>query len=140
MASKIHFTKTVDDIAEHIPRNHILKELGGDEDWEYKYIEPVEGENSSLEDTASLNALRQEREKSVKEYERFTKAWIKAKEDNEEKRGERRRVAGEMARGYWKMDRYLRGRTVYDRTGVLGVEGGLEFYPAEKKGKEAELD
>ena len=141
VAGKVHFTKTVDDLAEHIPREHILKELGGDEDWEYKYVEPVDGENVALKDTAALEKLVGEREKTVLEYERVTKAWIRAeKAENEKRRKERREVAAKMATGYWGMDKYLRGRTVYDRTGVFGEEGKLEFYPKKKVGTTSEAD
>lgn len=146
VAQKIHFTKTVDDLAEHIPREHIIKELGGEEDWEYKYIEPVSGEDAKLQDTATLETLKKEREGTVLEYERVTKEWIRAREEgeNKEKRAKRTELAGTMAKGYWGMDKYLRGRTVYDRTGVIGENGELNFYPEEKKAagstSEADLD
>jgi hypothetical protein len=145
VAAKIHFTKTPEDIAQHIPREHIIKELGGDEDWEYQYVEPVAGEDAALNDTATLERLTQEREKIVLEYEKFTKEWLKAKEEGENKEARRKRteLAGVLGQGYWVMDKYLRGRTVYDRTGVLGENGKLEFYPAKKETQEtseADLD
>jgi hypothetical protein len=34
VASKIHFTKHLEDLEQYIPRSQIMKELGGDEDWE----------------------------------------------------------------------------------------------------------
>ena len=70
-------------------------------------------------------------------YEAATKAWIAAAEAaNGEARKTRTELAGEMSRGYWGMDKFLRGRTVYDRTGVLKEDGGLEFYPVQTKAKE----
>lgn len=134
MASKIHFTKTGEELEEFIPRSQIIKELGGDEDWEWKYVEPEAGEDAALEDTARLATLQADRDAVVKQYEKLTRDWISAVESDEsdKMRAARMEVAGKLESGYWHMDRHLRGRTVYDRTGVLGENGKLEFYPKKK--------
>lgn len=73
------------------------------------------------------------------EYESLTRAWIKAKEDAESDKikAQRNELTSKLEHGYWKMDKYLRGRTLYDRTGVLKPDGGLEFYPEKKKAEQA---
>jgi len=71
VASKIHFTRSVEELEEFIPRSQILKELGGDEDWEYNYIEPVEGEDDLLNDTTRLEKLQAERDDIAKQVRRF---------------------------------------------------------------------
>src|SRR2546421_4528720 len=72
VASKIHFTKHLEDLEQYIPRSQIMKELGGDEDWEYKYIEPTPGENEMFRDEAPRIKLEEERKANVLEYERKT--------------------------------------------------------------------
>ena len=52
VAAKIHFTKHLEDLEQYIPRSQIVKELGGDENWEYHYIEPVSGENDLMQHEA----------------------------------------------------------------------------------------
>jgi CRAL/TRIO domain len=51
VASKIHFTRSVADLEQFIPKSQIVKELEGDDQWEYKYVEPVPGENDIMKDT-----------------------------------------------------------------------------------------
>lgn len=134
VASKIHFTKSVEDMEVFIPRSNIIKELGGDDDWEYTYLEPVTGENDLIVNGASIRAqLQAKRDEQVKEYEALTRTWIAAGPDDVAKvRNERFRVAALLRDGYWEMDPYVRARTVYDRTGVLGVKGKLDFYSYKK--------
>ncbi|KAH0609561.1 uncharacterized protein H6S33_013047 [Morchella sextelata] len=134
VASKIHFTKSVEDMEAYIPRSNILKELGGDDDWSYTYVEPVPGENDAMVKGAEVKeVLLRKREGQVKEFEQLTKKWVVG----EENQGARARVTEELRRGYWELDKYLRARTVYDRTGVFGEGGRLEMYKyREGKGKE----
>ncbi|KAA8894491.1 CRAL-TRIO domain-containing protein [Sphaerosporella brunnea] len=134
VASKINFTKTTEELEQFIPRSQIIKELGGDEDWEYNYIEPTESEDAALNDTARLRSLQTERDGVVKQYEELTKAWIAADgEASAERKSRRNELAKKLEIGYWAMDKHLRGRTFYDRTGVLGADGSVNFYPAKRE-------
>ncbi|KAF8424085.1 CRAL-TRIO domain-containing protein [Tirmania nivea] len=142
VASKIHFTKTNEDLEQFIPKEHIIKELGGPENWEYMFQEPVAGEDVALEDKESLAKLQEERAETVKRYEELTRTWINelprpsagetqdALEvlSNSKIKTERLDVAKSLKEGYWKMDKYIRGRTYYDRTGVIGPDGRIDFY------------
>lgn len=145
VASKIHFTKTQADLEQFIPREHIIAELGGPEQWEYNYVDPSPGEDAALEDTATLAKLQAERSQTVKRYEELTRAWINEVgqvSSGETKNAleplsasrikeERYMVAKELKDGYWRMDKYCRGRTFYDRTGVINEGGQIRFYPNE---------
>src|SRR5437763_4139700 len=77
VANKIHFTKSITDLEKFIPRNQLLSELEGEEDWTFKYIEPEPGENAAQADTATRDRLAAERKEVVKKYEENTRAWIK---------------------------------------------------------------
>jgi hypothetical protein len=131
VANKVHFASNVNDLQQWIPRSQILKELGGDEDYSYKYPEPIEGENKRMEDTVTMDAIKSERSELVKSYESETLSWV-----NDEDAGEgRTRLAQRIAENYWKLDPYVRARSLYDRSGVIGEGGKLNFYPSASDAK-----
>lgn len=110
---------------EFVPRSNIIKELGGDEDWEYKYIEPSPTENDAMKDIATRDKLLLEREATVDRYEKSTLEWV----DGKEVKDERTKIAGELRDGYWILDPYVRARSYYDRVGLIGPGGKPQFYP-----------
>lgn len=134
VASKIHFTKSVEDLEKFIPRDRIMKELGGDEDFEYKYIEPEPDENAKMEDTATRDALIARRQELCKEFQTATFAWIAAtskgdKETAAAQKEKRADLTEKIRKGYWELDPYVRARSYYDRAGVIMGGGKIKFYP-----------
>ncbi|KAK5717434.1 phosphatidylinositol transfer protein csr1 [Elasticomyces elasticus] len=125
VASKVHFASNVDDLSEWIPKSQIAKELGGQEDWTYNYVEPSPNENSAMDDSASREKIQAERTELVASYEHETMAWIQG-EGSGEGRG---RLAQRLRENYWRLDPFVRARSLYDRTGVIGLGGRLDFYP-----------
>lgn len=144
IVSKIHFTNSVADMEKFIAPDQIVKELKGKEDWEYEYIEPVEGENEKMADTATRDELTAERQRIGDDWLRVTGEWIDvAKGDNkeqlEETKARRAEVAEDLRLNYWKLDPYVRGRNCLDRTGVIRPGGKIDFYPSPESVTEAEL-
>ncbi|KAF2121750.1 CRAL-TRIO domain-containing protein [Lophiotrema nucula] len=138
VAGKVHFCKQIDDLEGFISRNQIPSELGGDEKWEYKYQEPIEGENRLLgaEGAPKRDELESARQGLVKKYESTILEWVHAGEAGkslDERRTERDAVAEELRSNYWKLDPYVRARTLYDRTGVIQEGGKLDFYGTSKQ-------
>ena len=132
MAGKVHFTKTVEDLEQFIPRGQILKELGGDEEWSYQYIEPSPDENSRMSDTATMEKILENRQQYVDQFEQETLKWLTASSESEpakESERERAKLTESLRRNYWEADPYLRARTVYDRSGLIKDGGVLDFYP-----------
>ena len=123
VASKIHFTRSVADLEKFIPKSQIMKELEGDEEFEYKYVEPVPGENDIMKDTETRDKFQEERKGMVERFEEVTKRWIAG----EDVAGERNAVANQLNRNYWKLDPYIRARTLYDRIGAIGERGGFVY-------------
>jgi hypothetical protein len=132
VASKVHFTKSVADLDKFISRTQIPRELKGDEDWQYEYIEPKKDENAIMEDTATRDSLMYDRMMIGIRMLAATAAWISAttfaegKEDPaavDELKSRRNAVIEEFRVNYWNLDRYVRARALIDRTGVL-KEGG----------------
>lgn len=140
VASKVHFSSNISELTEYIPKSQIMKELGGDEDWTYSYVEPKEGENSQMSNTAEKDKLLQERKELCKSFESETVEWISGNDKGEG----RNRLAERLAENYWKLDPFIRARSLYDRTGVLGPMGKTNFYPTKdapaKGGADDDLD
>lgn len=133
MAGKVHFTNNVKDMEEFIEPNHIIKELDGGESFEYKYVEPVPGENDTMKDTETRDEMLEHREHLIHEWEGATLRWIitSATEEGKAVKVERDEVAQKLKENYWKLDPYVRARSYYDRTGVIQSGGKINFYPSE---------
>ncbi|KAM0667825.1 hypothetical protein MY8738_010118 [Beauveria namnaoensis] len=132
VAAKVHFTNGRTGLEEFITPNRIPKELEGDEDWEYKYIEPVENENAAMQDTATRDKILGERSLLVRGFEDATRAWLResGSENGKQARERRDSIAAKLRDNYWKLDPYIRARSLYDRQGVIGADGAITFYPA----------
>ena len=128
VASKIHFTKTVEDLEIFIERSHIIKELGGDDPWEYKYLEPKPGENDPMSDDGTRQRLLDERAAVVKDFEIATQEWIRDAQASDSLKQKRNELAERLRSGYWHLDPLIRARSLYDRTGVIGENGKIQFY------------
>ena len=110
-----------------------MKELEGEEQFEYKYIEPLAGENDIMKDTATRDEIQTERNGLVQRFEEATKQWIAGEEIAA---GERDVVASGLNENYWRLDPYIRARTLYDRIGAIGERGGF-VYPEIGQSKES---
>ncbi|KAK0673581.1 hypothetical protein QBC41DRAFT_214486 [Cercophora samala] len=131
VANKVHFTNNATEMQEYIPLKHIPKDLDGQEDWSYQYVEPIPGENDKMKDVATRDELLRQREGLYKQYEEATMEWIKTADAGVKKK--REEIAERMREDYWKVDPYIRARSYYDRTGVLLPGGEVDWYPGEKK-------
>ena len=143
VAGKVHFAKNVDELEKFVPRSRIIADLGGDDPWTYEYVEPVEGENAAMGDATQREALLAKRGELVKQYETSVLKWVVDgdKDKSPEERRKERDAGAEALRGnYWELDPFVRARSLWDRTGVLGEGGKLEFYPEAngKKGSKKE--
>ena len=143
VAAKINFTKNEEDLEAFIPKSQIIKELEGDEDWEYEYVEVKEGENKLMEDTETRDKLLAERQILAKEIQDTTIEWIRAsfKKETEAASAAKEKRNGlieELRKQYWVLDPYIRARSLYDRLNIVKGDGKIEFYPgAENEAKTA---
>ncbi|EFX03614.1 cral trio domain containing protein [Grosmannia clavigera kw1407] len=127
VASKVHFTNNVKDMEQFIEKDQILKELDGGDDWEYKFVEPTPGDDDRISDTATRDQLLAKREQLYRQYEVATGEWIMNPEGEKAKalKAERDDIANRMRVDYWKVDPYLRARSLYDRIGLLLPNGDV---------------
>ncbi|KAJ5477104.1 hypothetical protein N7539_007248 [Penicillium diatomitis] len=128
VASKVHFISGPKELEKLVPRSQILKEFGGDEDWEFKYIEPLPNENERLKDTVTRDLLLSERRQLGDELFCLTNQWI-SQSDVKTTLERRDEVISGLRVNYWKLDPYVRARNYLDRTSVIKEDGTIDFYP-----------
>ncbi|KAH9904570.1 CRAL/TRIO domain-containing protein [Xylariomycetidae sp. FL2044] len=130
VASKVVFTNSLQDLEEHIDPQHLPVDLDGKSGWEYKYVEPIPGENDKMKDTATKEKLLEERSALYEEYEAKTVEWIN--ESDAQKRTaihtQRNEVAKKLREQYYRLDPYIRARSLYDRVGILKPDGKIDYY------------
>ena len=122
IASKIHFTNTAKDLEEFIEPGLILREWGGENPWEYRYIEPQPGENSAMEDMESRRRIEAQRLEWTQTYEETVLEWINDEnwlEKRDEFRSRRDKIAQQLYDNYWELDPHIRARSLYDRIGLI---------------------
>ena len=132
VASKVQFVNGANDLKSSIPSEHILKELGGEEDREYKYVEPDPKENEKLKDTTTRDTIIAERDQLGEEFSKATSAWISATSGSEET-ARRDDLIEQLRANYWKLDPFIRARSLLDRIGVIQEGGTIDFYPEETR-------
>ncbi|KAG5774227.1 hypothetical protein H9Q69_003927 [Fusarium xylarioides] len=130
VAAKVHFTNNRAELEEFIAPDHLIKELEGDENWEYKYIEPIAGENDKMKDAQTRDRLLTDREELVKKFEHTTREWIRHPDGDQGKqlKAEREKIAKLLKEDYWNLDPYIRARTLYDRQGAIQSDGKTDWY------------
>ncbi|KAI1501559.1 CRAL-TRIO domain-containing protein [Biscogniauxia marginata] len=135
VASKVNFTNNLQDLEEFILAERIPEDMEGKSGWNYKYVEPVPGENDRMKDVATRDKMLQEREGLYDEYESRTLEWIN--ETDSTRRADinarRNELATKLRESYWRLDPYVRSRSLYDRLGVIKSDGTLDYYPAAAK-------
>ena len=138
VSSKIHFSNNEKDLEQYIPYDHIVKELNGGDNYEYKYIEPQPDENKLMEDTSTRDSLLAKQKELTDSLEKSTIEWVFAgykgnKDAKEAANKDRKDTIKKMESLYWELDPYIRARSLYDRLGVIQPGGKIDFYPEKSK-------
>ncbi|KAG5973496.1 hypothetical protein E4U55_000497 [Claviceps digitariae] len=139
LMSKIKFTHGRRGLERWISPHQIIAELGGDEDWTYRYEEPRGGENAAMEDTATRDVLMQQRRALAGRFEELTREWVMSAQGGDKARevsARRDGLVGDLAGNYWELDTYVRARSVYDREGYFRGPSGVEWYGREAGSEE----
>lgn len=133
VAAKVHFTNHRAGLEEFISPNRIIRDLDGDEDWKYEYEGPIDGENDAMADTTTKDRLLKEREELYVQFEANTRRWIDhpSSEVIQRIKAERSEIAARLKDSYWRLDPYLRARSLYDRQGIIRAGGDVNWYRQE---------
>ncbi|KAF9170547.1 hypothetical protein BGX21_008531 [Mortierella sp. AD011] len=121
VASKIRFCRSDKELTEIIDANHLpTKYEGGKDNFTYQYYPPQSGENDAMKDTATTNTVRDEWSVLTSKFESLTREWVNSSKPGSrseaEIEDERANVAKELRVAYFKMDPYIRARTLYHRS------------------------
>ncbi|KAF9933789.1 hypothetical protein FBU30_004387 [Linnemannia zychae] len=119
VASKIKFTYKNQELLDLIPAEHLpdsYKDAGLD-NYEYKYLPPVEGENDLMKDEATKAKMLEKWNKLGEKWVEATKVWIKAGDDVSK---EREQLAKELRSQYFEMQPYIRAKNQFQRRGEDG--------------------
>ncbi|KAL1877309.1 phosphatidylinositol transfer protein csr1 [Paecilomyces lecythidis] len=122
VAEKVHFTKNVHDLEAFIRRDRIPKELSGDDDWKYHYIEPRPDENRLMKDTVTRDSLMEKRTGLFNEFRQNVYQWVTAAEngnDTTEIKNKRKEIIEKVENSYWELDPYIRAKSQIDREGLI---------------------
>ncbi|TWU70776.1 hypothetical protein ED733_001133 [Metarhizium rileyi] len=131
LRSKVKFTYGKKGLSRWIAPNQMIKELGGDDDWEYTYVEPDPDENYKMNDTETRDRLLAERRELSLQFEDLTKEWVMNAQLSEKARqicDRRNQCVEELAANYWRLDPYVRARSLYDRLGYFRGANGVDWY------------
>ena len=82
-----------------------------------------------MKEDAPRVKLTEERQEIVLKFEAATRTWIASPEANPTINKERDLLAEGLRENYWKLDPYIRARSLYDRIGTIKEGGVLDFYP-----------
>ncbi|KAF8985390.1 hypothetical protein BGZ46_004502 [Entomortierella lignicola] len=133
VVSKIRFTRSDADLMEYIDASHLPDKFdGGLDTYSYKYFPVVPGENDRMKDTATKERLTQEWKAIMWKFEAVTREWI-ACEKTEGARpmsvieAERSQIVKEIRVAFFKLEPYIRARTIYHRTErpVMQADGSV---------------
>jgi hypothetical protein len=132
IASKINFTNGTADLKRFIEQENVQKCYGGKDTFEYKYIEPVEGENERMQ-SEKKEEVQAERDELARQFEQRSLEWAKVtpgSDDGKQKVTERCELAERLRESYWRLDPYVRARTYYHRAGVIDGRGIVDYKAA----------
>lgn len=84
-----------------------------------------------MKDTVARDTLQKAREELANQFELTTKQWIEnpSGEKAEELKSKRQNIAAQLRENYWKLDKYVRCRSLYDRQGNLRPGHKTVWYP-----------
>lgn len=125
VASKIHFTKNVQDLEKFIDKKNIPLDLGGLDDYELTYITPTKENSDKKPKDATYEKLVAEREQITLTFLETTIAWITAKSTEESTKllDAKIQLGAESGLNYLALDPYVRSRGLFDRNGCIGTFG-----------------
>jgi hypothetical protein len=87
-----------------------------------------------MDDSVPKEEILKERASLVRDFEESTKIWIRDADGEAGMQSANRRseLATQLKANYWKLDPYVRARSVYDRQGVIKAGGSIDYYPREE--------
>ena len=117
VASKISFTKSLDDLLKYIDIDNIPSNLGGNSKYPMEEYQKIDKSyDAKLKDTKTRDAILKEREKIIQSYIKASVEWIENTDERKSHQLKEKRsiLEEELGANYRKLDQYIRSRTMYD--------------------------
>lgn len=123
VASKIHFTNSVEDLEKFTDRKYIPEFVGGNDKYHPKYVPPTEESAATTPKDEKFEKLIERREELLRYFIETTLAWIKAatKEESTKLMKLKILLGAELAKNYVQLDPYIRTRGQFDRDKTIKV-------------------
>ncbi|CAI1602888.1 hypothetical protein SEUBUCD646_0L04200 [Saccharomyces eubayanus] len=126
VASKIVFTKNIDELHKFIAPQYIPTYLGGENDTDLDHYTPPDGSlDVHLQDTETRAKIEKERDDLVQQFLEATTQWIEHQPVDDptyvQLQERRSQLSAALCKNYSKLDPYIRSRSVYDCNGSLKV-------------------
>ncbi|PKI82360.1 hypothetical protein MVES1_003511 [Malassezia vespertilionis] len=130
VAAKIKFSTKADELEEYIPKSRFSKSMGGTLDWDWNYVEPVEGENDLLKETEICNQIKEELDVLVRKFEDTTREWVNTEGHSDELDYRRLVLTKQMRLKNFQLRPFTRATNIYQRVNVLRNDGTVTWtYP-----------
>ncbi|RSM05112.1 hypothetical protein CDV31_009746 [Fusarium ambrosium] len=133
ISSKVHFTSGTKALTKFIAKDNLQTCYGGQDAWEYNYIDPVPTENERMRSEEKKVKVQQERDELISQFNRLTADWASLEPEfvlGKEKNVERDELVKVLQLNYWRLDPYVRATTYYHRVGVVTRVGDVDFKAA----------
>lgn len=122
VASKIIFTKNLDELTRYVSKEAVPKYLGGENDFDLdNYVAPDGSHDEKLKDTEARDALLEIRAGLIAKFKELTVQWIETSDSDKSTELWEQRIAigQEITNNYCELDQYIRSRSYYDINGSL---------------------
>lgn len=104
-------------LSQEIPREHLLKYIGGDVDVNFNWVPPEEGENDLQNDKTERKRRWDNHRRLCSHFEKVTRQWAASK--GQEGGEERRILAKRLRLSHFDYEPYWLGKWVHHRNGDL---------------------
>lgn len=126
VAAKVKFTKTPQELENYFDKDQLPDFMGTYGQSEPEYIYPVAGENDLIINGDTIGEKKQlldERIKLEKTFVELTQQWIECQDPDISSDLLKQRInrGSQLKDNYRKLDKYVRGRSVYDRLGLIDL-------------------
>ncbi|KAJ1030188.1 hypothetical protein NDA16_001099 [Ustilago loliicola] len=132
--SKVKFTKKPEDL-DLVPKERLLTNMGGENTSEFKFVEPVEGENEQTKDEEGKKRTWNNYMSIAKEYEQVTRKWCETKGKDKEVTKKRELLVKKLRVAQFEHEPYFRGKIVYHRDGTIDGQGVVTWEYKQKDGE-----
>ncbi len=132
--AKVAFTKNAKDVADRVPAERLISDLGGKVKTGFQFEEPEEGENAKLDDKQGREQAWNNYMKYANEYEDATRKWIDSNGRDNKIVEKRNYLVKQLRIAQFEMEPYIRGLTVYHRNGTVDGQGKVTWLYKQEDG------